>query len=62
MAARIWPFASREFLEENPANYNQNFGIGFLITNDEEQDGINGTKKVLEWMKKNNKKISVEID
>lgn len=44
-----------EFLEKNPR---PNFGIGFLITNDEENDSINGTKKVLEWMKKNNKKIS----
>lgn len=37
---------------------NPKFGIGFLITNDEEADGINGTKKVLEWMKNSNKKIS----
>lgn len=34
------------------------FGIGLLITNDEEADGINGTKKVLEWMQKNNQKIT----
>ena len=47
--------AASEFLEKNPR---PNFGIGFLITNDEENDSINGTKKVLEWMKKNNKKIS----
>ncbi len=33
--------------EENP-----NFGIGFLITNDEENDSINGTKKVLDWSKR----------
>lgn len=36
-----------EFLKENP---NPAFGIGFLITNDEEADGVNGTKKVLQWM------------
>jgi succinyl-diaminopimelate desuccinylase len=47
--------AIEEFLvqEKNPK-----FGIGFLITNDEEADGINGTKKVLEWMKNSDKKIS----
>lgn len=47
--------AVSEFLEKNP---NPSFGIGFLITNDEEADGVNGTKKVLEWMKESNKKIS----
>ncbi len=44
-----------EFLQKNPS---PNFGIGFLITNDEESDSINGTKKVLEWMQKNNHKIT----
>ncbi|MBM3579257.1 MAG: succinyl-diaminopimelate desuccinylase [Alphaproteobacteria bacterium] len=47
--------AVAEFLEKNP---NPDFGIGFLITNDEEADGVNGTKKVLEWMQKSGKKIS----
>lgn len=47
--------AAQKFLENNP---NPNFGIGFLITNDEEADGINGTKKVLEWMQENNKPIT----
>ena len=47
--------ATQNFLAQNN---NVDFGIGFLITNDEEADGINGTKKVLEWMKENNKKIS----
>lgn len=47
--------AALKFLEENK---NPNFGIGFLITNDEENDSINGTKKVLDWMQKNNKKIT----
>lgn len=47
--------AVSEFLAQNK---NPDFGIGFLITNDEENDSINGTKKVLDWMKKNNKKIS----
>jgi len=47
--------AVAEYLEQNPK---PQFGIGFLITNDEENDSINGTKKVLEWMQKNNKKIS----
>lgn len=44
-----------EFLEKNP---NPDFGIGFLITNDEEADGVNGTAKVLDWMQKSGKKIS----
>ena len=34
--------ATETFLEENK---NPDFGIGFLITNDEESDSINGTKK-----------------
>lgn len=44
-----------EFLQKNKEF---DFGIGFLITNDEEADGINGTKKVLEWMDKNNHKMT----
>jgi succinyl-diaminopimelate desuccinylase len=47
--------AVSKFLETRK---NLNFGIGFLITNDEEADGINGTKKVLEWMKTAEKPIS----
>jgi len=47
--------ALQEFLKDNKE---LDFGIGLLITNDEEADGTNGTKKVLEWMTKNNKKIS----
>ncbi len=47
--------AVEEFLN---VNKNPDFGIGFLITNDEENDSINGTKKVLDWMQKNNKKIT----
>lgn len=47
--------AVEEFLSEQK---NHDFGIGFLITNDEEADGVNGTKKVLEWMSETNKKIS----
>ena len=39
--------AVEQFLQKNPQ---PNFGIGFLITNDEENDSINGTKKVLHWM------------
>lgn len=38
-----------------------NFGIGFLITNDEENDSINGTAKVLQWMKEHNKSIGACI-
>ncbi len=47
--------AVAEFLEKNP---NPDFGVGFLITNDEEADGVNGTAKVLEWMQESGKKIS----
>jgi succinyl-diaminopimelate desuccinylase len=47
--------AAEEFLA---LQKNLDFGLGFLITNDEENDGVNGTKKVLEWMKKSDKKIS----
>ncbi len=47
--------ATEEFLEKTP---NPDFGIGFLITNDEEADGVNGTAKVLDWMQKSGKKIT----
>ena len=47
--------AVSEFLQNNPQ---PNFGIGFLITNDEENDSINGTKKVLNWMQENNLPIT----
>ncbi len=47
--------AVAEFIELNP---NPNFGIGFLITNDEESDSVNGTKKMLKWMQDNNYKIT----
>ena len=39
--------AVKDFLESNKS---PNFGIGFLITNDEEADSVNGTKKMLPWM------------
>lgn len=47
--------ATSEFITENK---NINFGIGLLITGDEEAESINGTKKMLSWMQQNNKKIS----
>jgi succinyl-diaminopimelate desuccinylase len=47
--------AAEEFIKKNS---DLNFGIGFIITNDEEADGINGTKKVLKWMAENNYKMS----
>jgi succinyl-diaminopimelate desuccinylase len=50
--------AAGNFIKQNPK---ANFGIGFLITGDEEADGINGTKKVLDWMQKNNHLISACI-
>ncbi len=47
--------AVEEFLATNKS---PDFGIGFLITNDEEADGVNGTAKVLKWMQENNKTIT----
>ncbi|MDA9817810.1 succinyl-diaminopimelate desuccinylase [Flavobacteriaceae bacterium] len=44
------------------AEFNQTkkleFGIGFLITGDEEGDAINGTVKMLDWMKSNKKPMT----
>ncbi len=46
--------ATAEFIKENsPVDYS----ISFLITGDEEGDAINGTRKVLEWLKEKNEKI-----
>lgn len=50
--------AVQEFVAENP---DPDFAIGLLITNDEESDGINGTKKVLQWMKENGHDIGACI-
>ncbi len=50
--------ATESFIQNNP---NPNFGIGFLITNDEEAQGVNGTKKVLKWMEEKNQPISACI-
>jgi len=46
--------ASENFLQENP---NHNGTIAFLITSDEEGVAINGTVKVMDYLKENNKKI-----
>ena len=43
--------AALDFVRENPAFKGS---ISFLITNDEEGPAINGTTKVLQWMKANN--------
>ncbi len=47
--------ATNSFLKK----YTKNFGgkISFIITGDEEREAINGTKKIMEWTKKNNIKI-----
>ena len=44
--------ATNRFIEK----YGENFGgkISFIITNDEEKDAVNGTKKIMEWTKKKN--------
>jgi len=47
--------AVAEFLDKNPQ---PKFGIGLLITNDEENDGVNGTKKMLDWMQEKHFPIS----
>ena len=47
--------ALSEFLEEEK---DINFGIGLLITGDEEAESINGTKKMLQWMHQNKMQIS----
>ena len=46
--------ATEEFLKQNP-DFDQR--ISFLITGDEEAVAINGTDKVLQWMKKNGEEI-----
>lgn len=46
--------AATQFVSKNP---NLDFGIGFIVTNDEESEGINGTKKLLQWMEENNYNI-----
>jgi succinyl-diaminopimelate desuccinylase len=43
--------ATMDFIQDNPAFKGS---ISFLITNDEEGPAINGTVKVLEWMKAHN--------
>jgi len=46
--------ATENFVKENP---NHNGTIAFLITSDEEGVAINGTVKVMDYLKENNKKI-----
>ena len=50
--------AAGKFISLNPK---ADFGIGLLITGDEEADAVNGTKKILQWMQKNNLPISACI-
>jgi len=46
--------AVKEFLESNPKFNNK---ISFIITGDEEDVAINGTIKILEWLKQRHEKI-----
>ena len=46
--------ATEKFIEKKP---NHNGMIGFLITSDEEGLAVNGTVKVMEYLKENNQKI-----
>lgn len=47
--------ACESFISQHP---NHSGRIGFLITSDEEGIAINGTVKVVEWLEKQNKKIT----
>jgi succinyl-diaminopimelate desuccinylase len=47
--------AVENFIKKKP---DFTFGIGFLITGDEEGEAVNGTKKMLNWMSDYNKNIS----
>ncbi len=61
-AIAAFVMAAGNFIQQNPKfNFAKDFGIGFLITGDEEADAVNGTKKMLEWMQKNNKPMSACI-
>ncbi|MDA0902587.1 MAG: succinyl-diaminopimelate desuccinylase, partial [Proteobacteria bacterium] len=50
--------AVSEFISQNKK---PDFAIGLLITGDEEADAVNGTKKMLNWMKEKGKKMSACI-
>ena len=54
-AIAAFVMAAAQFISLNPK---ANFGIGFLITGDEEAEAVNGTKQVLGWMEKNHQPIS----
>lgn len=43
--------ASQRFINDNGKDFGGR--ISFIITGDEERDAINGTKKIMEWTKKN---------
>ena len=47
--------ASMKFIEKSNSKFNGS--ISFLLTADEEGDADYGTKKVVDWLKKNNKQI-----
>ncbi len=47
--------ASIKYITDNKKDFNGT--ISFLLTSDEEGPAINGTKKVLQWLKKNNIRI-----
>ena len=44
--------ATKKFLEKNSQSFKGQ--ISFIITGDEEKEAVNGTKKIMEWTKKNN--------
>lgn len=46
--------ASKNFIKKNP---NHKGSIAFMITSDEEGDGIDGTRKIVEYIKRENIKI-----
>ena len=57
-AIAAYLIATKEFLQNNP-NFRQS--LSFIITGDEEDIAINGTVKILNWLKEKNEKISHTI-
>ena len=49
--------ATSVFLKENP-NFLDIGSLSFLITGDEEGEALNGTKKVVKWLKENNETVT----
>lgn len=57
-AIAAWVAAISKYLASNEL---KNGSLSLIITGDEEADSVNGTKKMLGWMEKNNEKIDACI-